>query len=269
MSFVWSVKLRIGLVFVALIALGQSGLWAETALSADQIIQKAAARAQNPGVRPEKGAYTYTKLTVMEELDSTGKVKEHKEKVYQVNFRNGASYAKLVEVNGRPPAEADLKKQAETDSNARQMTGNSRSNTGGNRENFLTPEIVARFDFTLVGPTNFNGRATYQIAFQPKNPAPPGHHMIDRLLDRISGIVLIDAQEFEIARAEIHLGSEVNLLGGVVGSLKKLVYTMTCTRMDEGLWFKTSSFGDFEGRKLIDATRIKTSSQAVNFRPLL
>ena len=268
MSFVWSVKLRIGLVFVALIALGQSGLWAETALSADQIIQKAAARAQNPGVRPEKGAYTYTKLTVMEELDSAGKVKEHKEKVYQVNFRNGASYAKLVEVNGRPPAEADLKKQAETDSNARQMTG-SKSNKSENRENFLTPEIVARFDFSLIGQTNINGRATYQVAFRPKNTAPPSHHMVDRLLDRISGMVWIDAEEFEIARAELRLGSEVNLLGGVVGSLKKLAYTMTCTRIDDGLWFKTSSFGDFEGRKLVDAMRIKTSSRAVNFRPLL
>ncbi|SRR6266481_2947405 len=266
MSFVWSEKLRIGLAFVALTALGQSCLLAQTALSAGQIIQKAVARAQNSGARPSKGAYTYTKLTVMEEFDSSGKVKEHKEKVYQVNFRDGATYAKLVEVNGHAPGEADLKKQAENESNARQMTG---SKKGENRENFLTPEIVERFDFRLVGRTNFNGRATYQVAFQPKNPAPPSHHVVDRLLDRISGIVWIDAEEFEIARAELQLGSEVNLLGGVVGSLKKLVYTMTCTRIDDGLWFRTSSFGDFEGRKLVDAMRIKTRSQAMNFRPLL
>jgi hypothetical protein len=268
MSFVWSEKLRIGLVLVALIALGQSRLWAETALSADQIVQKAVARAQNPAVKPEKGAYTYTKLTVTEEFDSSGKIKERKEKVYQVNFRNGATYAKLVEVNGHAPAEADLRKQAENESNARQVTG-SKSNKGNDRENFLTPEIVERFVFTLVGQTNFNGRPTCQIAFQPKNPAPPSHHVVDRLLDRISGMVWIDADEFEIARAELRLGSEVNLLGGVVGSLKKLAYTMTRTRIDDGLWFKTSSIGDFEGRKLIDAMRIKTSSQAINFRPLL
>jgi hypothetical protein len=241
---------------------------AQTALSADQIIQKAVARAQNLPAKPGKGAYTYTKLTVTEEFDSAGKMKERKEKVYQVNFRSGATYAKLVEVNGHAPVPADLKKQAENESNAQQMTG-AKSNKAENRENFLTPEIVSRFDFTLVGQTNFNGRATYQVTFQPKSPAPQSHHMIDRLLDRISGTVLIDAEEFEIARAELHLGSEVNLLGGVVGSLKKLVYSMTCTRIDDGLWFKTSSFGDFEGRKLIDAMRIKTSSQAMNFRPLL
>jgi hypothetical protein len=267
MNFAWSEKLKVALVLVALSALGGT-LSAQNSLSADQIVQRAAAKAQSSESSPSKCSYTYTKLTVMEEFDSAGKMKERKEKVYQVNFRNGSTYAKLVEVNGHAPAEADLKKQAEYASDARQMTG-SKSNQAENRENFLTPEIVSRFDFTLIGQTNLNGRATYQVAFQPKNPTPPGHHMIDRLLDRISGTVWIDVQEFEIARAELRLGSEVNLLGGVVGSLKKLVYTMTCTRLDDGLWFKTSSFGDFEGRKLIDAMRIKTSSQAMNFRRLL
>lgn len=267
MNFAWSEKISVGLVVVALSALGQSRVWAQIGGSANEIVQKAVARAQDSEARSGKGAYTYTKLTVTEELDSSGNVKERKQKAYQVNFRNGATYARLVEVNGRPPGEADLKKQAENESNARQMTG-SKANKGDNRDNFLTPEIVARFDFTLLGQTNFSGRATYQIGFQPKNPTPASHHMIDRLLDRITGTVWIDAEEFEIARAELRLGSEVNLLGGVVGSLKKLVYSMTRTRVGDGLWFNTSSVGDFEGRKLIDAMRIKTSSQAINFRPL-
>src|ERR1041385_7904460 len=265
MRYLWSGKVWFGLAVWLVIGLSTSR--GENSLSADEVVQKAVSRAQGAELRQGKGAYTYTKLTVTEELDSSGKVKEHKEKVYQINFRNGATLAKLVEVNGRPPAEADLKKQAENESNASQMTG-SKNKKGDNRENFLTPEIVARFDFTLAGQTNINGRAAYQIAFQPKNPSPPTHHMIDRFLDRMTGMVWIDASEFEIARAELHLGSEVNLLGGLVGSLKKLAYSMTRTRIGDGLWFNTSSVGDFEGRKLIDAMRIKTSSQSINFRPL-
>src|SRR5262249_43375511 len=205
MIFARSEKLWLTLAFVTLIELGHSGLWSQNAMSSDQIIQKAVALAQNSSARPGKGAYTYTKLTVMEEFDSTGKVKEHKEKVYQVNFRDGATFAKLVEVNGHAPGQADLKKQAENESNASQMTG-SKSKKGENHENFLTPEIVERFDFRLLRQTNFNGRATYQVAFQPKHPAPASHHMVDRLLDRISGMVWIDAEEFEIARAELQLG---------------------------------------------------------------
>ena len=92
--------------------------------------------------------------------------------------------------------------------------------------------------------------------------------MIDRLLNRISGTLWIDAEEFEVARAQISLGSEVDFLGGLVGSLKKLAYTMTRTRVGDGLWFNTLSSGDFEGRKLLDSMRIKTKSQSTNFRRL-
>jgi len=83
-------------------------------------------------------------------------------------------------------------------------------------------------------------------------------------LNRISGTVWIDAEEFEVARAEIRLRSEVTLLGGVIGSLKKLAYTMTRTRIGDGVWFNTFSSGDFEGRKLLDSMRVKTKSQSTN-----
>jgi len=92
--------------------------------------------------------------------------------------------------------------------------------------------------------------------------------VLDRFFNRLSGTVWIDVQEFEIARAEVRLGSEVNLLWGAVGSLKKLAYTLTRTRVADGSWFNTFSSGDFQGRKLTDSLRIKTSSHSSNFRRL-
>ena len=251
--------------------LGSFGLLASTPeipLSAEQVIERAVARAQKAESRASQPGYTYTKLTVTEELDASGRVKERKEKVYRVFFQRGATYLKLLSVNGKPPGEADLKKQSENEINARQIVGPSKDGKGEDRENFLTPELVARFKFTLLSQKPINDRQAYEIAFEPKHPAPPVHHLIDRLLNRISGTIWIDAEEFEIARAQISLGSEVDLLGGVIGSLKKLAYTMTRTRVGDGLWFNTLSSGDFEGRKLLDSMRIKTKSQSSNFRPL-
>ena len=246
---------------------GYSALRAET-LSASDIIQKAVHRAQGADTRSGKENYTYTKVTLTEELDASGNVKEHKEKVYQVSLQKGSTHVKLVEVNGRAPAAADVKKQSENDLNARQMLGQSKSGQAGSRENFLTPELVARFDFKLIDQTAVNGRAAYQVAFQPKNPEPPVRRIADRLLNRISGTIWIDAEEFEVARADIQLRSEVTLLGGVIGSLKKLAYTMTRTRVSDGVWLNSFSSGDFEGRKLLDSMRIKTKSQSSNFRML-
>ena len=269
MRFVCSGKLRrFWAALLVLSCLGTAPLRAQTNPSVDEIIRNAVTRSQQGAKKATRSDYTYTKVTLRQEFDPSGHVKEHKEKVYQVSFQEGLTRVKLLSVNGRPPAENDVKEQSENDSNARQLLGSSKSERGDQRENLLTPELVERFDFTLIAQTNLNGRMAYQVTFQTKNPEPPVRHMIDRFLNRLSGTIWIDAEEYEVARADINLRSEVNLLGGVIGSLKRLAYTITRTRVADGIWLNTYSSGDFEGRKLIESLRIKTKSLAKNFRPL-
>jgi len=256
-----------------LILLGVSGIVSakdaqDSPLSVDEVIRRAVVRARSAEARTGQTSYTYTKLTVTEELDGSGRLKERKEKIYQVFFQGGLTHLKLLTVNGHAPAPADIRKQAEHEANTRQIIGSKSGKASESRDNFLTPEIVERFNFKLLDEKTINDRRTYQITFEPKRPALPVHRIMDRLVDRMTGTVWIDAEEFEIAQAQIHLGSEIDLLGGVVGSLKKLAYTMTRTRVGEGQWFNTFSSGDFEGRKLLDSMRIKTRSQSSNFRPL-
>jgi len=250
---------------VALIAGSQADLRAETALTVDQVIQKAIARGQEDqqGSVPD---FKYRKLTLTEELDSSGKVKERREKVYEISYRDGLSHATLLTVNGHAPTGADLKQQTDNESSVSKLLGQAKPAKGDNRENFLTAELAARFDFTLAGQTNLNGRMAYLITFTPKSPELPTHRMVDKLLNRLSGTLWIDTQEYEVARAEVNLGSEVDLFGGLVGSLKKLAYTLERTRVADGVWFSTLSSGDFQGRKLLDPTHIKTKSQSVNFK---
>jgi hypothetical protein len=247
---------------------GLPKLQAQETLSADEVIQKAVARAQQAQRGTAQNAYTYNRVSVTEELDATGKVKEHSEKVYQVFFQSGLTRVKLLEVNGHPPGEADLRKQSNNELTVHQLLGQPRNPAGDNRESFLTPELVARFEFKLVGQGELNGRTAYRISFQPKTPEPPTRRVADKLLNRISGTLWIDTEEFEVARADIQLRSEVDILCGVVGCLKHLAYTMTRTRVMEGIWLNSFSSGDFEGRKLLESMRIKTKSQSTNFRPL-
>ena len=206
-------------------------------------------------------------MNVTEELDGKGKVKQRKRRVYQVCFREGATFVKLLEVDGHTPAEADLKYQAETQSNMRQLLGKSSSGED-THDSLLTPEIVERFDFTLVAETTINGRAAYQINFSPKRSGPPVQRMVDRLLDRISGTLWIDSQEYEVARANLSLGAQVDFLGGLLGCLRKVAYTMTRIRVADGIWLHSISSGDFKGRKLLDPMWIKTRSECTGFRLL-
>jgi hypothetical protein len=264
-----SLRVCLGLTIAVVVsALQPCSIRAEAQLSAQDIIEKALARAQQAEATSDQHNYTYTKVSVTEELDSSGKLRERQEKVYQVYFQSGSTHVNLLEVNGHRPAPADVRKQTDNDSSLRQLLGQPKTATGDNRESFLTPDLVAHFDFRLLDETLLNNRSAYRIAFQPKASPVAGHRMVDRLLDRISGTLWIDSAEFEVARVDVRLGSEVDILGGMVGCLKKLAYTMIRTRVADGVWLNSFSSADLEGRKLLDSLRIKTKSQSSNFRPL-
>ncbi len=238
---------------------------ATAAPTAAEVIRQATIRANQ--AERLKGAYAYTKVTVTDELAPGGKVREHKQKIWEVVLRNGSSTVRLLEVNGHAPAAADLKKQNENQGNLRELLGGAKAEPD-NSDSFLTPELVSRFDFTLIGETTVGGRRAYELQFAPKNPEPPVHRIIDRFLNRISGTLWIDGEEFEVARADFHLRSEVDLLGGVAGCLKRLAYSVTRIRVADGLWVNSWANGDFEGRKLLESLRIRTHSHTSNFRAL-
>jgi hypothetical protein len=240
---------------------------AET-LSGDDVMQKALARGQYRAAAVGRPAYTYTKVLVAEELDTAGKVKKREEKVYAVRFQAGSTSMKLLEVDGRPLSGVELRKQTEDEAKSDRSLGPSKSGNGDRRENLLTSDLVARYVFTLAGSSSINGRTAIELSFKPKTPAAPPHHFLDRLLGRVSGTIWIDAEDFEIARAEIHLDSPVDLVGGVLGSLKAMGYTLLRTRLPDGQWFNASSKANFEGRKFLLSTSVRTSSNYSNFCPV-
>src|SRR2546421_8547941 len=117
MKFCWRAFNGLGLALMAFTsAQGQTVPTTSKSLSANEIVQRAVGRAQRVGAKSSQPGYTYTKVTLTEELDATGRVREHKEKVYEVSFRAGSSHVKLLEVNGRAPRQAQIKSQSETES---------------------------------------------------------------------------------------------------------------------------------------------------------
>lgn len=250
------------------------GLWyggtvrARSAETADEIMQKAVERAQSPVNHEARPAYLYTKHTVFEESDIQGRLKEKREKLYEVRVESGMSRLKLIQLNGKDLAPAEQKKQdAEDQTQREKMSDNHAGKKGDERENFLTADLVSKYKFTLLREKTLNGRDTYELAFEPRTGLPMSH-LTDRFLNQVAGTVWIDAQEYEIARAEIHLQGEVALWGGMVGNLTQCSYTLERVREPDGVWFNGASRGFFEGRKLLEPMLIRTRSEATDFRPL-
>ncbi len=235
-------------------------------LSGTEIIKRAVQRAEARESADSLNGFAYTKKTLTEKFDSSGKLKERKEKVYAVAFRDGKVMARLLQVNGHAPPEDEMKEQAENESAFRKLLGQPKSGKLVSRDNFLSPELAAHYQFELVGTNVVNGRPAYRLTMRPKDPPLPVHRIADRLLNRMSGTIWIDTAEYELAKAELRLGSDVDLLGGILGSLRKVEYTMDRTRLPNGMWFSTLTSGDFEGRKLFESMRVKTRSVCTDIR---
>jgi hypothetical protein len=259
------------LVRIGLLVLGLStalAVHAQTPLSADDIIAKAVQRAESPIAREARPPYRYTKHTVTDELDSQGHLKDRHEKLYEVRVESGLSSLKLIQLNGQDLSADEQKKQDAQDLAARQKLADGKpGKKGDERENFLTAELVAKYKFRLIRELPINGRATYELAFEPL-PNLSENHLVDRFLNQVAGTVWIDAQEFEIARAEIHLQGEVTLWGGMIGTLTQCSYTLSRVRQPDGTWFNGLSSGFFQGRKLLEPMLIRTRSEATDFQRL-
>jgi hypothetical protein len=255
----------VAMLFVALSASGWATAMSLTP-SADEIMAKAVARAESPVNHVSRPDYSYTKKTITEDLDSKGHVKDRKERVYEVSVESGLSYLKLTQLNGQSLSTAELKKQAEHEAADRQKIADAKpGQKGDERENFLTADLVQRFNFSLGGEQVINGRNAYVLSFDPK-PGMPVKKLTDRFVNQMAGTVWIDAEDFEITRAELHLKGEVALWGGVVGTLRHCRFTLERTRLADGSWFNSLSHGIFEGRKLLEPMLIRTHSESSNFR---
>lgn len=252
-----------GCLMISLLA--GTSLASDAPLTADEIMQKAVARAEVIADPVGQPSYRYERRTVTDELDASGNLREHTDKLFDVVIAKRTT-AKLVQVNGHAPSASELKKQEQLEDAERKRIAESRSGDKPSlKGNLFTTDLISRYQFTLVGKKEINGRAAYYLTFKPKANLPV-HRITDRFLNQVAGKVWIDAEEFEIARAQIGLQTEVTLWAGIIGTLRRCDFTLDRIRLPDGAWFASSSHGVIEGRKLLENMYMRTRSECSNFR---
>lgn len=248
-------------LFASVVAFAAAPASLPADLTAEQIVQRAVSRARWAHVVNLQTNYVYQKTTRVEEIDGKGRVKNSKEKLIQVE--NGVGTVIESKRNGKT-VELKRKPDAEPVADRQHVTNGPRTRRDDNWSEYLNKELAARYTFELVGREDVASRPAYVLTFRPRSDKLPVKQITDRLLNRLGGKVWIDSTEFEVAKAEIDLLSEVTMWGGVLGAMKKFSFNVERTRID-GVWFNRVSNFEMEGRKLLDSTRIRVKSDASNF----
>ena len=205
---------------------------------------------------------------MVQELNSADKGIESTEKRYHVLLIRGWPFSRLVEVQGRLLSPAELRKEERREEEfRRKIAGQDMQERKEKGEAWLTPELLARYDFNVLSNAVCQDRRTWILEFKAK-PTNPDKTVQDRICNRFAGVLWIDSEEAEIARVEAHLTSEFSLGWlGALGSLTKCDITMERQRMPEAVWVNTKHAFLIHGRKLLSQMRYRVTDESTDFRP--
>ncbi|MFN7140333.1 MAG: hypothetical protein ACK4UN_13435 [Limisphaerales bacterium] len=245
---------RGSLVLVFLCLASNAFALASGELSANEIIYRAVERAKNND--SEQTAFAFTQKTVKEERDARGQIKERKERSDLVVFRNGTYFKRPTDPTVSPVAETD---------NDLLQDNSSKPSKRKEYLDLLTPELVNKYVFALVNQTYVNGREVYQVAFQPRGRNLPASDLKEKIMNHATGTLWIDAAEFELVRAQVHINNEIPV-AGLLGALKRAAFSLERMRHESGVWFERFYRTDYEARKLAQVKRVTTQSECANFR---
>jgi len=175
---------------------------------ANEIVRQMIERSADARTIEERESFGYQRVSRIDYLNDTGAVRKSAVHVYEINQVNGKPSSKLVQINGHPPVVNDEKKRS-----AARETGDKSRNL------VLTEDILKRYQYTFRGEDRLEQRPVWILSFVPKaNLEEEG--FFDRLINGMTGTVWVDQEDFQLARASIHLGKKVSFFGGIAGAIE-------------------------------------------------
>jgi hypothetical protein len=187
--------------------------------------------------------YQYTRVRTWEYRDSRGELKSREEKRSVENKPLRMAAQAVASKPVLPPPVVKNEPVSETHSNIR--------GKALKVKDYSIPNLIKRFQFTIVGREMLNGRPTLVADFKPLNDHLPVNQFADKFINKAAGRVWIDEEDYAIAQAQLYLTEQVNVLGGLVGAVWKFTYAFTRLRTPEGYWFARSMDWHLEGREVV------------------
>lgn len=209
------------------------------------IVRKLAECSADSRIVAAREAIAYARESRVDYLNEADEVKKRVVRKYLVAPEGGKPVTRLISVNGKPAGEHD----DEHRSKARETGEKSRSLT-------LSEDLLNRYEFRYGGEEMLGGRKAWMLRFSPK-PGVETDGFFERLLGAMSGILWVDAEEGQLAKAEVYLGRKVSFFGGIAGAIERMDLTFVQKRIEPHVWLGESAFIDFSGRKLFSAMRFR------------
>jgi hypothetical protein len=232
------------------------------------VMKRVIQRAEDVARGGEEGKYVYEKRSVVEELDEAGKARKTTEKTYRVLLIQGVPFSRLMKVQNRDLTQEELREEDRKEQALlKKVTGKDPEQMVKKKENWLTPELVGRYDYRVEGREAVENRPMLVVSFHPKAGCNPDKTIPDKVLGRLAGRLWVDEAEAEVARVQAGLTEDLALgWFGLIGSLKQCDLDLQKKRLADGGWVNAKQTLELGGRKLFSRMRVRALEESYNFK---
>jgi hypothetical protein len=235
--------------------------------SGEEVLRKVMARATDPALRQGAARFRSVQHTQIEKFDDKGNLREREDRVYDVGPLGGGVYARLVEKNGKSLSPGDLRDEQEREQRFLER-GKTQQFGGGDSDRVpLDRELFDRYKAEVVSREQLNGRPAIVLHFWPRANDLAVRRRQDYVLNKLTGKVWIDEQDWEIVKVDAHLTERVRVLLGLVASLERVDLAFEQTRMSDGVYLPLKLSAYFEGRKLFTSLHERVQVSWTGQRP--
>ena len=235
--------------------------------AASEVTRRMIERAQAVARAEQGPQYNYEKRSLSERLDAAGQVLTSEEKTYLVTLIADVPFNRLVKVKGRELSGEELRSEEVREEKFRQkFVSADATKSAARKAGWVTPELLNRYQFEVIGRVILSNRPTLVLTFKPKEGNLSSGTFKDKLLNGMAGRLWIDEADADTTRLIVSLGEPV-LLGwlGLLGSLNRCDLSLERQRMPDGVWINVKQTLLIQFRKLTATTRSRVTEESSGF----
>jgi hypothetical protein len=209
-----------------------------------------------------KENYAGTRSEEETEIDNDGKIKKHELHEYTFFYLDGDEISTLVKKEGKPLDEAEQKKENEKTQKhieehqkreAKKEAKEEKAKEEG-KEDKDEPDIevfLRACQFVNPRHERFRGQDVLVFDFEP-NPEFKPHKLVEKLVQKLAGVVWIDEKAHDVARLEAYFVGDMKIGGGLLVSLQKgTSFVMEQAFVNNEVWLPTYEEAHVGGRVLL------------------
>ena len=207
----------------------------------EEIIARMVERAEQQDEREAELRYESRIVTTSDRLDEAGAITETETREHRRYPLEGELYEELILRDGRPldagQQRDEREKRAEfiRDARERAREGGGRAETNDERQVRLGPELLGRYEASIVGVETVAGEPCWAIAFTPRAGRLPEKTRMDKALNRSSGTMYVARSDYGLARVEFRMDEPVRYVWGLA-TLNEAVGRLEFERVEPDVW---------------------------------